>query len=73
MVTCERASNYTGYIIRGFAGIQASQLISVEVEVENPPIAANYTIQAFSYSTEYEAKIAEASAVIGIENICNSS
>ena len=67
------SSNKTGYIIEGFAGISASQLVSVQVSVENPPVAVAYKIQIFSYSTSYNAQIDEAYTSITIENNYGSS
>lgn len=72
-VTCGLVSNKTGYLIRGFAGISASQLVSVQISAENPPLSANYTIQVFSFSPIYQAKIDEAFINISIQGQCNNS
>ena len=72
-VTCGLAANKTGYIVEGFAKIPASQLVSVKVSVENPPVAVAYKVQIFSYSTSYNAQIDEAFTSITIQNNYGSS
>lgn len=69
-MTCELAANKTGYIIRGFTGISASQTVTIEAVTENPPYATDYKIQVFSYSTTYNAFIDEAYDYITIQNQC---
>ena len=69
-VTCSLATNKTGYIIEGFAGISASQSIAVKITAENPPVATSYKVQVFSYSTTYNAMIDEAYDEITIQNNC---
>lgn len=69
-VTCELAANKTGYIIRGFTGISASQTITLNTIAENPPVATNYKIQVFSFSSTYNAMIDEAFGYINILNQC---
>lgn len=69
-MTCGLVANKTGYLITGFSGISASQLVSVLVSVENPPLSANYTIQVFSFSSIYQAKIDEGFLNISIQEQC---
>ncbi len=51
--------------------MSASQVVSLEISVENPIVSASYNIDVFSYSTEYQAKIDEGSGQITIGTICN--
>jgi len=64
------AQNKTGYIISNFAEIGAGQLLSIQIISENPALPANYTIETFSYSPEYKAKVNYGSTYIAIEDKC---
>ncbi len=71
-VLCRLTRNRTGYIIEGYSKISSNQLVSVLVNAENPPVPADYSIEIYSYSTEYKAKISEGKAIISIGSICTS-
>ena len=69
-LSCGLAPNKTGYIITNFAEIGSGQLLTIQVISENPALPANYTIEAFSYSPEYKAKVDYGFTSISIDDKC---